>query len=991
LSGFDLKTDESAVTGETDLIKKSRTHPFLRSGTVIASGSGVMIIIAVGPNSQWGKALKMIAQGRDAVKDDKKENEEEEEEDPLFVKQLSKEEQDLKDQAESDQTPLEIKLADLAGDIGKLGVSAGALTTAVLTIGWLIRKVIDVNADRVEWSWADLSQIVHFIIIGVTIIVVAVPEGLPLAVTISLAYSVRKMLRDNNLVRHLAACETMGGATYICSDKTGTLTLNQMNVVQGYFGGRDYKDGVSQVHTTLHQNSYQLLVEGIVVNSKCTVMENDEKKEEKKQNEFLAKIQAPLQKIGIIDKPKEKKYNPEDRWKVVGSKTEGAMVLMLIKHFDKPLIWPEQTLKEYEASHKIAMQFPFSSKNKRMSTVLRLSHQFDPHSYSAVDERTAVVYDYRLYCKGASEIVLGLCNTYIHQNGSHVVIDEQKRRELGHIIESMANQGLRTLCLAYREFSKKYLPLDEEMSRAQSNTESSNETEEDPDSVVRASREPFEDGYVQDSRELMYFETHGVQEQLETDLTLVAILGIKDPVRDEVPNAVRTCRRAGIRVKMITGDNILTAKHIARECGILTDGIAIEGPEFRKLSDQQVKNILPNIQVMARSSPSDKHRLVTQLREMGEVVAVTGDGTNDGPALKAADVGLSMGISGTQVAKEASDIIILDDNFESIVQSVKWGRSVFENIRKFLQFQISVNIVALVLTIVTAVSTFIIGEKEPGSNVIKYNPPLTAIQLLWVNLIMDTFAALALATEPPSEEVLNRKPYGRKSRLISRKMWVMIWSQSIYQLVILLFIYYAGVPIGIHNRRFKHLDAAERKDEREHLNRSLVFNIFVVVQIFNQFNARKIHFELNIFSGIMNSWGFMTITAITMILQLAFILLPRASTVIERITQTKYLYWEDWLITIGFAFLSLLVAFVTRLIAKLILYLLGKHKDDIPDELDDVVEMDKSDKIAPIIDDIPIAENYTNNNRQNSFNEKITPAEIQEAVGPNQPRKMYDH
>ena len=603
LSGFDLKTDESAVTGETDLIKKKKDAPFLRSGTQVAEGGCDMLVLAVGVHSQWGKALAMIAKGK---MDDEPQDQ---------GKELSKEEKRRKEEAESDETPLEMKLNGLSTSIGKVGILAGILTTGVLVIGWAVRKVIDVNRGEQEWSKNEAIQIVNFIVIGVTITVVAIPEGLPLAVTISLAYSVREMLLDNNLVRHLSACETMGGATNICSDKTGTLTLNQMNVVQGYFGGKDYKDAIPQLVTSLNPGTTELLIEGIVVNSKVTVTMNEEKKEEPK-SELYMKMEKIGILLGLIKKPKVRKNNPEDRWRVVGSKTEGALVLMLIKHFNKTLVWPEEEMKRRTANHSIGYQFSFSSKKKRMSTIIRLDRYFEPHSFIRPDVTRTETFKYRFYAKGASEILLEDCTHFLNESGRAEEIDQSKRKEFIDCIERMANQGLRTLCLAYRDYSKTFHPrpdLKHDFDHA------------DAESI---------DGYVQDPREREYFET--VDElYLCKKMIMIAIVGIKDPLRDEVPAAVETCKKAGIIVRMITGDNILTAKHIARECGILTpEGMAIEGPVFRKMHDDELKKILPRLQVMARSSPADKYRLVTKLREMGEVVAVTGDGTNDGPALK---------------------------------------------------------------------------------------------------------------------------------------------------------------------------------------------------------------------------------------------------------------------------------------------------------------------------------------------------------------------
>ncbi|KAG2381574.1 hypothetical protein C9374_005958 [Naegleria lovaniensis] len=333
---------------------------------------------------------------------------------------------------------------------------------------------------------------------------------------------------------------------------------------------------------------------------------------------------------------------------------------------------------------------------------------------------------------------------------------EQDRKRWLDAIEEMASQGLRTLVLAYKDMNSREQHV---------NLENSTET--------------------------------------ENGVTLLGLVGIKDPLRPEVIQAVSQCKKSGIVIRMVTGDNLLTAQFIARECGILLeDGICMTGQEFCELNDHELDQILPQLQVLARSTPDDKLRLVKRLRENGRVVAMTGDGTNDGLALKEADVGLSMGLSGTMIAKEASDIVILDDNFSSIVKSVLWGRSIYENIRKFLMFQLTVNVCALLVTIVTAVAGMIMKSTnsnnsethtDPSSNTsFRLEPPLTAIQLLWVNLIMDTFAALALATEPPYRELLDRKPYGRHDAIITKNMWFHICGQSLYQFIVLVLLYVFG-------------------------------------------------------------------------------------------------------------------------------------------------------------------------------------------------------
>jgi Ca2+-transporting ATPase len=342
---------------------------------------------------------------------------------------------------------------------------------------------------------------------------------------------------------------------------------------------------------------------------------------------------------------------------------------------------------------------------------------------------------------------------------------------------------------------------------------------------------------------------------LAHDLTLIGIVGIEDPLRPGVLEAVKKCQMAGVTVKMCTGDNVLTARSIATQCGIFSPGgVIMEGPVFRDLSLEEKIEIVPRLQVLARSSPKDKEVLVETLKHIGEIVGVTGDGTNDGPALKTAHVGFSMGIAGTEVAKEASDIILMDDNFASIVKAIIWGRCVNDAVRKFLQFQVSTNVTAVVITFVSAVAS-----AEESS-------VLSAVQLLWINIIMDTFAALALATDPATESLLNRKPDKKTAPLFSTEMYKQILFQSMYQIIITLVFHFAGLQI----LGFGHLDCpnipnsdcAKTVKHNDLVVQTLVFNAFVFAQIFNSVNCRRLDRKLNIFEGILQNWYFIVITLI---------------------------------------------------------------------------------------------------------------------------------
>ncbi|KAF5260525.1 hypothetical protein FOXYS1_8812 [Fusarium oxysporum] len=401
---------------------------------------------------------------------------------------------------------------------------------------------------------------------------------------------------------------------------------------------------------------------------------------------------------------------------------------------------------------------------------------------------------YRVLIKGASEIMVSFCST--EANPTTGAVEPLDRKAADDAIMAFARKSLRTIGLVYKDF------------------------EEMPD-----------------------LENLG-------DLTLLGIVGIQDPVREGVPQAVQNARRAGVVTRMVTGDNLVTARAIATECGIFTDGIVMEGPDFRKLSEEELDKIIPRLQVLARSSPDDKRILVTRLKVLGETVAVTGDGTNDAPALKAADIGFSMGISGTEVAKEASEIILMDDNFASIITALKWGRAVNDAVQKFLQFQITVNITAVLLSFVTSMYDD------------KMEPILKAVQLLWINLIMDTMAALALATDPPTDSILDRPPQPKSAPLITMNMWKMIIGQSIFQVVVVLVLYFAGDSILGYNTSI----AAEKLQLD-----TIIFNMFVWMQIFNELNCRRLDNKFNVFVGIHRNLFFILINAIMIGLQIGIV------------------------------------------------------------------------------------------------------------------------
>jgi Ca2+-transporting ATPase len=514
----------------------------------------------------------------------------------------------------------------------------------------------------------------------------------------------------------------------------------------------------------------------------------------------------------------------------VGSKTETAL-----------LAWTQQQgAPEYtqiRAQYPVEQLWPFSSERKSMCTLIRIANPTDDGIL------------HRAHIKGASEIILSRCTRVLMPDSDSLVavpITAEIRADLLKMIEQFASQSLRTIGIAYRDFPQY-----------------------DPAS-------PLDD------------------QHLSEELTLIGITAIEDPLREGVVDAVRLCQRAGVTVRMVTGDNIITARAIATKCGIYTaGGIVMEGPKFRNLSNDEMLQVIPRLQVLARSSPDDKRILVGKLKEMGDIVAVTGDGTNDGPALKMADIGFSMGIAGTEVAKEASSIILMDDNFASIVKAIMWGRSVNDAVKKFLQFQLTVNITAVLLTFVSAILSAVSGSHTGSGESV-----LTPVQLLWVNLIMDTLAALALATDPPTFELLSRQPEPRTAPLISFKMWKMIIFQAIFQVVVCLILLYIG-PF-IFNE--------PRENKERPVMATMVFNAFVWLQIFNGLNSRRLDSSLNVFKHLQNNRIFMGISVLIIACQVIIVQVGGLA------FKTTPLNGVQWATCIVIGLLSLPIGALVRLI-----------------------------------------------------------------------------
>ena len=736
LEAHSLQINESTLTGEPVISKtvveadfdKDATYPsnrVLRSTTVV-DGHGVMCVDLVGDATEYGK----VNQGA------------------LIDNNL--------------ETPLQLQLKRLAGVISKFGYVTAALTFVLLSL-------------KVFFDWEALtameivSAILHNFMIAVTLIVVAVPEGLPMSVTLSLALSMNRMLKSNNLVRKMHACETMGAATVICTDKTGTLTQNRMQVHETVFMALEGQ-------TLVSDRLSSIIKEGIAVNSTANLNQDN------------------------------------DGVKTIGNPTEAAL-----------LLWLNSQGADYmplRNEAKVVSQLTFSTERKYMATVVD-----SPLLGCKV-----------LYVKGAPEIVLANCNR-VETAGGYATVEES-RAAIEEKLLSFQDMAMRTLGFAYQLL-------------------------EDGDDTA-----PYADGRLSG-----------------TDLTFVGFVAISDPVRSDVPEAVKQCLQAGIDVKIVTGDTPGTAREIARQIGIYdstaTADSIITGPEFEALSDDEAAKRVMALKVMCRARPMDKQRLVRLLQEQDAVVAVTGDGTNDAPALKVAQVGLSMG-DGTSVAKEASDITIIDNSFTSIAKAVMWGRSLYKNIQRFLLFQLTINVAACAIVMI--------------GSLVGTDSPLTITQMLWVNLIMDTFAAGALASLPPSRKVMNDRP--RKSGangdfIITRSMGVNIF------VVAALFV---AVQVALLLWMGKDgLDAYEQSE---------FFTFFVMLQFWNMFNAKAYMTGTSAFKGLRSNPAFLFVCALILVGQ--FLIVTFGGAMFNVVPMTA----QSWGIIISSTSLVLWVGEAVRLLTR---------------------------------------------------------------------------
>ena len=744
IEAISLQVNESNLTGEPVINKTIIEADFdeeatyasnlVMRGTTVVDGHGSMKVLRVGDATEIGKVARQSTEQN------------------------------------TEPTPLNIQLTKLANLIGKIGFSVAGLAFLIFFIKDVV-LYFDFGALNGWHDWLPvLERTLKYFMMAVTLIVVAVPEGLPMSVTLSLALNMRRMLATNNLVRKMHACETMGAITVICTDKTGTLTQNLMQVHEPNFYG--LKDGGKLADDDISR----LIAEGISANST-----------------------AFLEETGEGEKPKG-----------VGNPTEVALLLWLNSQ--------KRNYLELREGAQVLDQLTFSTERKFMATLVK----------------SPLIGKKVLYIKGAPEIVLGKCKEVI-LDGRRVDSVEYRSTVEAQLL-GYQNMAMRTLGFAFRLV----------------------EDNEPDDCVALVS---------------------------ENNLNFLGVVAISDPIRPDVPAAVAKCQSAGIGIKIVTGDTPGTATEIARQIGLWkpedTERNRITGVAFAELSDEEALDRVMDLKIMSRARPTDKQRLVQLLQQKGAVVAVTGDGTNDAPALNHAQVGLSMG-TGTSVAKEASDITLLDDSFNSIGTAVMWGRSLYKNIQRFIVFQLTINFVALLIVLLGS----IVGTELP----------LTVTQMLWVNLIMDTFAALALASIPPSESVMNDKPRRSTDFIISKAMQHNIFGVGTLFLVVLMAMiyYFTNADGGMTVQRL-----------------TIFFTFFVMLQFWNLFNARVFGTTDSAFKGLTKSYGMELI--VLAILGGQFLIVQFGGAVFR----TEPLDWQTWLIIIGSSSLVLWIGELIRLVKRL--------------------------------------------------------------------------
>ncbi len=842
IKATDLYVDQSLMTGESMPVHKRASALEDGSdgpdkpgcayrGTQIVDGVGQLVVTDVGDATYLGQIARKLSA-----------EEEEEEEESVADTQEKRVKHKLT--ISKEQTPLQIKLTALADLISNVGyVAAVAIFLALLVRGFITHEMYPsfVRPNFTEpQGWLGVTgYLLNYFVYMVIIIVVAVPEGLPMSVTVSLALAMQKMTRANSLVRQLVACETIGSATVICSDKTGTLTQNKMKVVRLFWDGKVRDQGKPDWINPDPASAYWK-AEDL---SPFTV------------RSLASSARQPMDWIALnaaVNSTANLEWK-ESKLIVVGNSTEGSL-----------LQWLHESRLEYQ---KLRLQFEplfmvhFSSERKRMTSVVKYGNKLT------------------VLAKGAPEWVLANTTQYLTADGQAQPWTPEARQAVEEALRDSAAQAMRTLAFAHG-----YLPEG---------------TPEDEDSLA------------------------AMRADLETNLVFAGFVAIRDPLREDVKAAVDECRRAGIEVKMITGDNVETARAIAFDIGLIdhrdtpidTEAAVIlthdrfetlhkqyaearakngpEAPEAKKLQDQ-----LAGLRVLARARPLDKYKMVEVLQERNEVVAMTGDGTNDAPSLKKADVGLAMGIAGTEVAKEASKIVLLDDAFSTIVKAVHWGRSLYENIQRFIQFQLTINVSALVIAFL-----------GPFLNV---RPPFTVLQLLWINVIMDTFASIALCSEPPRPGVMLQPPKRKDENILTPAMIKTIFTTATFFVVVML-----GLLLGMKYGHWFAAGSGPNPDnwDFEPLNVrqvSIFFAIYVFFQVWNQINCRSLTPAESGFAGIFRNGTFLLILAVIVVVQILITTLPGLADIFK----IERLHWTDWLLIVLFTSSVLIFAEIARQIRR---------------------------------------------------------------------------
>ena len=790
----DLWIDQSLMTGESEPVKKAPSGEDDTSdgaeesgcvfrGTQVVNGNGKLVVTNVGDDTMLGQIARRLSGEPGETSSPPKDAKE------LPVSREERIQQKLTISKHS--TPLQEKLEVLARLISKIGYAAAIAIFVALFLRGIWTGEVRWPGTKDELL-STMKALLSYFVYLVIVIVVTVPEGLPMSVTVSLAIAWRKMSKANSLVRQLVACETIGSATVICTDKTGTLTQNKMAVSRIGLAGKIFE-------TTLLDTGMSAGGEPILGTPLYWLI-----------------INAAVNSTASLEKK-------NDKLVTVGNSTEGALLNWLQKgawiRADRPVSYVE-----LRTSYPVLHQIHFTSDRKRMTTVVN------------VGDRPVML------VKGAPEAILTECKKYLDFNGIVRDMTDGIRSTFHAQMAAAAGDAMRTLAFAHAELPSDF-PL---------NSEAIHELRQEVAHVVQD-------------------DVASLLDPLERGLIFTGFVGIRDPLREDAKDAVQQCRQAGIEVKMITGDTVATARAIGREIGLIDspDVLALTSAEFNALSDDEVKTKLPQIRILARALPKDKYRLVGLLQDQNHVVAMTGDGTNDAPALKRADVGLAMGIAGTEVAKEASKIVLLDDSFTTIVRAVHWGRSLYENIQRFIQFQLTINVSALLIAFL--------------GPFLGLRPPFTVLQLLWINVIMDTFAAMALCSEPPRENLMRKPPKRRNENILTRDMRLNIFVTAGFFVIVMM-----GLLLGMQHF---HWFAGEGPLAGDLTVRqvTIFFTVYVFFQVWNQINCRSLTPEESGLYRLFENPLFLLIASLTVIGQLLIVTLG------GNVFHVEPLDLEDWL------------------------------------------------------------------------------------------------